>query len=180
MTKSRIGLALSALGLAAILPAAPAEAARQGRPGATSSGSIIISASVAPTARVSGLEDFDFVSIDAVEGARTSRQICLLSNGRGLPIALSASGSGRDGAFELSNGSDTLGYAVEWSAPAQTEASAFGGAARARIGSAPSVAECRAGAGAASLTVALDARQFSAVKPERPATGILMLTVAPD
>lgn len=182
MSRSRVGLALPALAICALFPAATAEAARQGTIGANSSGSITISASVAPKARVSGLGNFELSLADRAGAARASRQICLLSNARGIPYAISATGSGRNGAFELSNGSQTTSYAVAWSSPAQADASypASGAAARANLRGASSDAECRSGAGAVSLTVALDARQLAAAETDSPHTGILMLTVSPQ
>jgi spore coat protein U-like protein len=66
--------------------------------------------------RVSSLTDLSFGTLASVQSDhRQSQSICVYSNGQTSGYSISAWGSGSAGAFELSNGPNTLHYDVEWS-----------------------------------------------------------------
>lgn len=92
----------------------PTLAATQGTIGATSTGSVAVSASVPARARISNLSD---VTIAATAGAVSSAQgPCVWSNTATRAYRITASGSGNAGAFSLTNGTTPIPYNVDWAA----------------------------------------------------------------
>jgi hypothetical protein len=172
-------MALLAPGLAL---AGPVEAARQGEMGATSSGSVGISLSVAPRARISGLKDISISDADPASSIRSTQNICVWSNSPAGGYTLTADGSGAGGAFELTGGQQTLAYNVEWAqgagqASGQTLA---GGQTATSLQAAATQSDCGSGSGSASLIVAMDSAQLATAEPGTAYTGALTLTVAPQ
>jgi hypothetical protein len=96
--------------------AAPANAATQGTLGATSTGSVSISVSVANRAQITGLTDVAFTNVDPATAASNSQSNCVWSNTATKGYSITATGSGTSGAFTLANGSLTVPYSVQWSA----------------------------------------------------------------
>ncbi len=88
----------------AALASAPAMAATQGTLGATSTGSVAISASVPNRARITGLTDVAFTSQDPNTAASNAQSICVWSNTATKGYTVTASGSGTSSAFTLSGG----------------------------------------------------------------------------
>jgi hypothetical protein len=164
------------------LSATAAQAAQQGTLGATSKGSIAITVSVAPRARISGLKDIDLGLADPVKGARASEDICLLSNSATGAYTIAASGGGPDGAFELADGERALGYAVEWAPRAGEKAGdrPDNGTIETNLRAAASQSDCASGMGVARLAVAIDRAQLAAVQPNGRYAGSLTLIVAPQ
>jgi hypothetical protein len=138
------------------MAASQAQAARQGSLGAVSTGTIGITVSIAPRARISAPDDIVFDASGRTAGA-LSQRLCLSSNSA-------------TGALELSNGEHTIGYTVSWLTP---------GAAGANLNVAASRAECAGGRGAAALVVALDPAHLEEARG-RAYTGTLTLIVSPE
>ena len=111
---------VSAAGTALLLACSSmaAEAATQGSLGATSTGTVGISATVPAKVQLTGLSDFAFGTLDPASAASTSKNVCVWSNTGTKGYNIKATGDGSDGgsnvAFTLSNGSTTLAYGVEW------------------------------------------------------------------
>ena len=103
---------------AAALTCGSAEAAIQGGLGATSSGSIAITLSVARQVQISGLVDVAFANVSPDAAAVSAQSVCVSSNTATRGYSLLASGDGEGHAFVLSNGAATTPYAVQWSAAA--------------------------------------------------------------
>jgi len=111
------GKRLALLGAAlASATTAPAFAASQGTLGATSTGTVSITASVPSRARITGLTDVDFSNQDPGTAASSAQDVCVWSNTATKGYTVTATGSGAASAFTLSNGSGTVPYTVEWSA----------------------------------------------------------------
>ena len=157
------------VGVSALMAASQAQAARQGSLGAVSTGTIGITVSIAPRARISAPDDVVFDASGRTAGA-LSQRLCLSSNSATGALAVSAIGSGEAGALELSNGEQTIGYTVSWLTP---------GAAGANLNVAASRAECAGGRGAAALVVALDPAHLEEARG-RAYTGTLTLIVSPE
>jgi hypothetical protein len=182
--RARWGFHAGWLGAALFLLAqgSAANAARQGEIGATSTGSITISVSVAPRARISGLQDIEFGPTDPATGARRAQTLCVWSNSPAGSYSLTAAGSGPGGAFELSSGRRTVNYSVEWATSAGQTAgrSLSGGATRTNLQATATGADCAEGAGSASLAVALSPTQLAAAEPGSAYSGALTLIVSPQ
>ena len=167
--------------LMALLVPGTASAASQGPIGAVSAGSVTIRASVGAHVKISTVEDIEFAVTDSSRPLRPSRDLCLHSNSRTGSFTISAAGGGSGGSLELSDGQRSVGYSVEWSSPG----GGFSGAQRLApaslsVGAAGTGTECRAGAGLARLTAAVDRIPMDASGSEKPFAGILMLTVSPQ
>jgi hypothetical protein len=172
-------IALAAAGLAA---AGAADAAQQGEMGATSSGSVGISLSVAPRARISGLKDISVSDADPASNLRTAQTVCVWSNSPAGAYTLTAGGSGSGGAFELAGGQQTLAYSVEWAQGAgQASGQTLpGGQTATSLQAAATQSDCGSGTGSASLVVAFNSDQLAAVQPDTAYTGALTLTISPQ
>jgi hypothetical protein len=105
-----------AAGAAALLACSSfaADAATQGSLGATSTGTVGISATIPARAQITGLSDFTFGTLDPTTAASTSKNVCVWSNTGTKGYNITATGDGASSAFTLSNGSTTLAYGVEW------------------------------------------------------------------
>lgn len=171
-----------ATAVACLTASSAAEAAQQGTLGATSTGSVGISVSIAPRVQISGLEDVQFALVDPATGARKAQAVCVWSNSPSGAYTLTAAGSGAGGAFELAGGEQTVGYSVEWSANAgQTSGEPLtSGATQTNLQAAATSADCASGSGSASLMVAVDPAQLASAEPGAAYTGALTLIVSPQ
>ena len=162
--------------------AGTAEAAQQGEMGATSSGSVGISLSVAPRARISGLKDISISDADPASNIRTAENICVWSNSPAGAYTLTAGGSGSGGAFELAGGQQTLAYSVEWAQSTGQDSgqTLAGGQTATNLQAAATQSDCGSGTGSARLVVAMDSGQLAAAQPGTAYTGALTLTVSPQ
>lgn len=179
MTKLVKGLAL--LAAIAINPGV-ANAATQGTLGATSTGSIGISATVPGRVQIGGLTDVAFGSVDPATAASSAQDVCVWSNTSGRGYDITASGSGASNAFTLSDGTNTLAYSVEWAATAgQTSGTALAPAtALTGLASTATNPTCSSGpAASASLVVKMSAANLQAAVASSY-TGTLTLVVAPQ
>jgi hypothetical protein len=183
MTKVRkIRACLLALVAPGVALASTAEAAQQGEMGPTSTGSVGISLSIAPRARISGLKDISISDADPAANLRTAQTVCVWSNSPAGAYTLTAGGSGSGGAFELAGGQQTLAYSVEWAqSTVQDSGQALtGGQTATNLQAAATQSDCNSGSGSASLVVAIDSAQLAAAQTDTPYTGSLTLTVAPQ
>lgn len=161
-----------------LIAASEAEAARQGSLGPTSAGTISISASIAPHARITAPEDIAFDGTGKAAN-RLAQNLCLTSNSLTRSFVVSAIGSGDAGALELFDGHQTVGYTVEW-ASREDAIPGESGATKRELRAAASKTECDTGRGSTALVVAVDPAHFDEVHTGAPFTGTLTLIVAPE
>ena len=162
-----------------LLAGSGAEAARQGSLGAVSAGSMSISISVAPRTSIGGASDVRFSRLSNESG--TPMGFCLSSTSPDRSYMVAALGSGEDGAFELSNGSDSIGYAVKWSSREEylPTLRALSEARRDELGSAVTQLDCAASSGP-NLMIMLEPARAQAVRSGTPYTGTLTVLVSPN
>ena len=179
---TRIPLAGLAAGLAALTGTA-AQAAAQGEIGATSSGSIAISLSVAPRVRIGGLSDVSFVQVSPEDDAISAQNVCIWSNTATRGYSVTASGSGPGNAFTLASGALATRYGVAWNGAAGRASGARldPGAPLAGQASSALTPDCGASGGAsASLIVSIGTDDLQAAQPEASYLGTLNLLIAPE
>jgi hypothetical protein len=169
--------------VAAATLAHPAIAATDGSFGATSTGSVTISASVPNRVRLTGLSNVDFTNQDPALAASRAQNVCVWSNTATRSYTVTATGSGTGNAFTLSNGSATVPYSVEWAGTVdQTSGSALlAGATSSALTSAATQQTCTTGpAGSASLIVGISTADLTAMNAGSSYTGTLTLLVTPQ
>ena len=167
---------------AALAMPAAASAATQGTSGATSSGSVTISATVPGRVEISGLSDVAFGTVDPASAASQAQNVCVWSNTSGRLYSVTATGSGAANAFTLTDGTNTLAYGVEWAASSgQASGTALvSGTALGSLASTATSPTCSAGpAASASLIVKMTAANLQAAVASSY-TGTLTLVVAPQ
>jgi hypothetical protein len=175
----RLGVAIAI----ALTATGPAHAATQGSQGATSTGSVSISASVPNRVRISGLTDVAFTNVDPTVDASNAQNVCVWSNTSTKGYNVTASGSGSGSAFTLSNASLTVPYSVEWSGSSgQTSGTALAsGTALTGLTSTAANANCSSGPSAsASLVIKILAANLQSMQASTSYTGTLTLVVAPE
>lgn len=163
--------------------ATPATAATQGTLGATSTGSVAISASVPSRARITGLSDIAFTNQDPTVAASNAQDVCVWSNTATKAYTVTATGSGAASEFTLSNGSATVPYSVEWaSTSGQTTGTVLStGTASASLTSAATNQTCSsAPAASASLIVGISTANLSTMTAGSSYTGTLTLLITPQ
>lgn len=179
LVASSLSLALAgAAGLAM-----PAHAATQGSLGATSTGTVAISASVPARARLSGLADVAFTSVDPSSAASNAQSVCAWSNTATKSYTVTATGSGASNAFTLANGALTVPYSVQWAGSAsQTSGSALtAGTASSSFVSAATNQQCASGPTAsASLIIGISANDLQSMQASTSYTGTLTLLMTPQ
>lgn len=169
-------------GAATLAMPAAASAATQGTSGATSSGSVTISATVPGRVEISGLSDVAFGTVDPASAASQAQNVCVWSNTSGRLYSVTATGSGAANAFTLTDGTNTLAYGVEWAASSgQASGTALvSGTALGSLASTATSPTCSAGpAASASLIVKMTAANLQAAVASSY-TGTLTLVVAPQ
>lgn len=181
--------ALSAIVLAGVsfiggVPMSPAaRAATQGTAGATSTGTVAISASVPPRARLSKLADISFTNASPASNARNVQNVCAWSNTATRSYRITASGSGAANAFTLSAGVLRVPYTVQWNGAAgRTTGSALAaGAQSAGFVSAATHQQCASGPSAsASLIIGITAANLQTMQAATTYTGTLTLLMTPQ
>lgn len=176
-------LLLAGAALACGVTAGPANAAIDGTLGATSTGDITITASIANRARISGLADVTFANQDPATAASNAQDVCVWSNTASGGYTITATGSGTGSAFTLSNGSGTVPYSVEWAATSgQTSGAALtAGSASASLTSAATSQDCSSGpVASASLVVNMATSDLGTMTAGSNYTGTLTLLVTPQ
>lgn len=162
---------------------APAVAATDGDLGATSTGSVLITASVPNRARISKLVNIDFSSQDPATAALSSQNVCVWSNTATHAYTITATGSGSANAFTLSNGTATVPYSVQWASSLdQTSGTPLtAGTASSSLTSGATQQFCSSGpAGSASLIVGIGTTDLGAMTAGSSYTGTLTLLVSPQ
>ncbi len=168
----------------ALAAAAPAMAASQGSLGATSTGSVTITASVPNRARLTALNDISFSNVDPSADATNSQNVCAWSNTATKGYSITATGSGSGGAFTLASGALTpVPYTVQWnqtsgqsSGTSLTASTALGG-----LVSTATKPTCNSGPSAtASLIVAIGASDLQDMVAATTYTGNLTLLLTPQ
>ena len=165
------------------LPAGQAMSATDGALGATSTGTVSISASVPARARITGLSDVAFTNQDPGTPAANAQDVCVWSNTATKAYTITATGSGTASAFTLTDGSGTVPYSVEWS---DTSGSTSGtalvaGTASAAQASAATNQICASGpAASASLVVKMATADLGTMTGGSNYTGTLTLLVTPQ
>ncbi len=165
--------------LAGLLAAATLNtyAATQGELGATSTGVLNISVGIGDSVRISNLQDISG-TFDGTNDIVGSSAACVYRNGTGN-YNLSATGSGTGGAFELTDGTNTVPFSVSFNdgngAQALTTGVQLTGLSGADIMS-PS---CANTGDNGTIEVTITAADLSAV-PGATYSGALTLLVAPE
>ena len=168
----------AAIAFAALLPTS-AGAASQGSLGASSRGSITISASVAAPARISGLSDFALDGAGATAAHSAAQDVCL--KGASHTYTIAASGSGPGGTLSLSNGDESMAYRIEWRSRAPVEvADELSAEAPLVLEAVADPAECERAPGSGQIRIALEPADSAKLLGTAPYSGTLMLTLAPD
>ena len=178
----RCSLAMGAA--ASLLTASPAFASTQGTLGTTSTGSVVINASVPGRVRISGLTDVTFTNVDPTVAASDAQNVCVWSNTSTRGYSITASGSGAANAFTLSSGAlPVVPYTVQW-APTSGQSSGTGLTAGTALTGQTSTAinpDCSAGPSAsASLVVAIASPTLQGMTGGVTYNGTLTLVVAPE
>ncbi len=157
-------------------------AATQGSAGATSTGTVSISATVPGRVQISGLSDIAFGTVDPAIAAASAEDVCVWSNTSGRGYTVTATGSGSSNAFALSDGTNSLTYAVEWAGTSGQSAGTalVSGTALGGLSSTATNPTCSSGPTAtASLIVKMTAADLQAAVASSY-TGTLTLVVAPQ
>lgn len=177
---------LMKVGIATLaLLAAPgtAQAATQGSLGATSTGSVSLSASIPSRVRISGLSDVAFTNVDPSVDAANAQNVCVWSNTGTRGYRVTATGSGAANAFTLANAALSVPYTVEWSGTSGQTAgtSLAAGTALTGLTSTATNSNCASGpAASASLIVKIAAADLQGMSAATNYTGTLTLLVAPE
>ncbi|WP_445191564.1 hypothetical protein ACT009_13415 [Sphingomonas sp. Tas61C01] len=177
----RAAIAGSALSL--IASGTPAAAATQGTLGATSTGSLTITVSVANRAQITGLTDVAFTNIDPSTAATAAQSNCVWSNTATKGYSITATGSGTSGAFTLANGALSVPYSVQWSASSgQSSGTALSaGSALAGLTSTAVNPTCSTSpTTSSSLIVSIAAPNLQNMQSATSYTGSLTLLVTPQ
>ena len=172
-----------AVAVAMSAAATPVCAATDGNYGATSTGSVTISASVPNRVRLSGLTNVDFANQDPAVAATKAQNVCVWSNTATRGYTVTATGSGSGNAFTLTDGSATVPYSVQW-APASDQTSGsplLSGAASSALTSTATQHSCTSGpSSSASLIVGIGTTDLSTMSAGSSYSGTLTLLVTPQ
>ena len=178
--RTRLGNSLKRLAVGGVIAAAAttAHAATDGTTGFTSTGDLLITLTVNNEVKISNLADIDLGVFGGTDVSGTS-PACVYRNGLpGGAYNITATGSGAGNAFELTDGTDIVDYAVEFD-----DGSGFSGlttgVALGSSGATNADDDCfTAGADNAAVRVTVTAAD-AAVLPASVYTGTLTLLVAP-
>lgn len=177
-------LACGGTAIALACAATSAHAATQGSLGATSTGTVTITATVPNRAQITGLSDISFTNADPTTVASSAQNSCVWSNTATKGYSITASGSGTAGAFTLSSGALTpVPYSVQWAASSgQTSGTALAsGTALTGLTSTATRPTCNSGpATSSSLVVSIAASDLQEMVASASYTGTLTLLVTPQ
>ena len=159
--------------------ASPALASTDGSFGATSQGSVAISATVPGRVKLTKLSDVTFTNVDPTLAASNAQNVCVWSNTASRRYTINATGSGASNAFTLAAGTNTVPYTVEW---AQTSGQTSGTALTAGVAllnqSSGAVMQDCGGGASASLIVGIASSELQGMTASTPYTGTLTLLVS--
>lgn len=173
------GTLIGAIAMAALASGTANATPVQGTLGATSTGSILITASVPARARITGLTDVSFLLQDPNTAASSAQNVCVWSNTSSKGYTLTASGGT---GFTLTNGALSVPYSVQWSATSgQTTGTALtSGTATGTLTSTATQQSCSTGAtSTSSLIVSMSTTDLGTMQATTSYTGTLTLVVAP-
>ncbi len=158
-------------------------AATDGTVGGTSTGTTVINVIVNDSVQISGLRDLGG-TFDGVNAVVDSDTACVYRNGTGL-YQVTGTGDGAGGAFTITNGSDTIPYAVNWN-DVPTAGLAAGGAnltsgapLSGQTGADTSETSCTTGGDTAAVEVTVAASDLLGVT-NGTLTGTLSLLISPE
>ena len=160
-----------------------AQAATQGTLGATSTGSVTITASVPNRARITGLSDVAFTSQDPNTAALNAQNVCVWSNTATKGYTVTATGNGTANAFTLVNSTLTVPYSVQWNAASgQTSGTALttGTASAGLVSTATQQTCASAPTTTSSLIVGISTTALGTMQAATTYTGVLTLVVTPQ
>lgn len=184
VSKVQSGLFATAIACAALLAGGSAQAATQGTLGATSTGSVTITASVPNRTQISGLTDINFTNADPSANATSTQNDCVWSNTATKGYSIRATGSGAGGAFLLANASLTpIPYSVQWSqSSGQSSGTALtaGATLAGQVTTATSPTCGTAPSTTSSLIVSIAAADLQNMVATTNYTGTLTLLVTPQ
>ncbi len=164
-----------------------AQAATQGTAGTTSTGTVVINASIQARVRISNLTDLTFADSDfaPVIGTGNSVQktenVCAWSNNADRSYFITASGSGAANAFTLASSTNpVIPYGVSWAqSTGQTTGAALTAATKSsKLVSTATTSSC-SGGGSATLIVAITGADAEAMLAGAAYTGTLTLLMTP-
>ena len=181
--RSLAGLSGTVIAAAAML-ASPAHATPvQGSIGATSTGSVLITATVPNRALITSLTDVTFTNADPSVAATSSQGPCVWSNTSTRNYTITASGSGASNAFTIANvsGTSVIPYSVGWanSANASSLTALSAGTASSAVASNATNISC-GGSGNSTLKVTIGASDLQDMIATQSYTGTLTLVVTPQ
>jgi hypothetical protein len=167
---------------AAALSGSNAYAAAQGTLGATSTGSIAISATVPNRARITGLTDVTITNQDPNTAVSRTQNVCVWSNTATKGYSISATGSGASSAFTLgATGGLTVPYSVSWAGSVdQTSGTALTSGTGSSFTSAATQQICSVGTRSATLLVEMTTDDLGGMQSQTSYTGTLTLMVTPE
>ncbi|MXO61266.1 hypothetical protein GRI89_17110 [Altererythrobacter salegens] len=168
---------------AVAVPGNQAFAATPGTLGATSTGTVTITASVPNRARITGLADVSFLNQDPNTAANSAQNVCVWSNTATKAYTITATGSGSANAFTITNGTVTVPYSVQWaSSTGQTSGTSLStGTASSSLTSTATNQTCASGPTAsASLIVGISTTDLGTMTAGSSYTGTLTLLVTPQ
>jgi hypothetical protein len=171
----------SAAVMGAILLAGPVQAATQGSIGATSTGTVAITASVPNRALITSLTDVTFANADPSVAASNSQAPCVWSNTSTRNYKVTATGTGTAGAFTLASGASVIPYSVGWAnaAGSSSPTALVAGTASASLASNATNITC-SGSGNSTLQVTIGASDLQNMVATDSYTGTLTLVVQPQ
>jgi hypothetical protein len=163
--------------------ATSALAATQGTIGATSTGTVVITASLGAHVSISGLSDITFSDTDltGLGAASKHEDVCAWSNNADRSYFVTASGSGAGGEFLLTDTVDPdIPYDVRWNelVGQTTGTTLTAGTKSPRFTSAATVPDCGGGS-SASLIVRIRAQDAATMVATGVYTGTLTLLLTP-
>lgn len=172
------------LGAATLCFAAPALSATQGSLGSTSTGSVTITATVPNRAQLTALSDISFTNADPSTDATSSQNVCAWSNTATKGYGITATGSGKGGAFTLASGALTpVPYSVQWnqSSGQSTGTSLVAATALGSLVSTATKPTCSSGPSTtSSLIVTIGASDLQDMVAATSYTGTLTLLLTPQ
>lgn len=170
MKKTNLIKTLAAAGI--LMTSAGAMAATQGTAGATSTGTAVVSVTIADIVQISDMNDFAFGTYSGTGNLNGTDNVCIYRNGTGN-YTVTATGSGAANAFTMTDGTNTIAYSVSLDGANLTT-----GTATNQTGAHATSANC-GGTPNKALAVNVLAADLQAA-PAGAYTGTLTLLVAPN
>ena len=157
-------------------------AATQGSLGATSTGTLNITATVNNLVQITNLNDIDLGTFTGTGNLTGNDTLCIYRNGSGT-YQITATGSGTGSAFTVTDGSNTLPYTVDYTSdllgtPTTTTMST-GSALTGQAGVDSASTTCAGGGDNAQVDITISNADLTSA-PAGAYSGTLTLVVAPE